>query len=52
MGDTPLVAVEVRGEGLIGERFVGEVTESDERLSDSVERSMIFSGRPWPGGWK
>jgi hypothetical protein len=45
MGDTPLVAVDVRGEGLMGDKFVGEVTESDERLSDSVDRSMIFSGR-------
>jgi hypothetical protein len=41
MGDTPLVAVDV-----IGDKLVGEVTESDERLSDSEERSMIFSGRP------
>jgi hypothetical protein len=46
MGDTPLVAVDVRGEELMGDRFVGEVTERDERLSDSVDRSMIFSGRP------
>jgi hypothetical protein len=41
MGDTPLVAVD-----MIGDRLVGEVTESDERLSNSIECSMIFSGSP------
>jgi len=53
MGETPLVAVDVSGEGLMGDRFVGEVTERDDRLSDKVEeRSIKFSGMPWPGGWK
>ena len=53
MGETPLVAVDVRGEGPMGERLVGEVTEREERLSDKVEeRSIKFSGIPWPGGWK
>jgi hypothetical protein len=48
IGDTPLVAVDVRGEGLMGDKFVGEVTLRDERLSDSAERSIIFSGMPCP----
>ena len=53
MGETPLVAVDVRGEGLMGDKLVGDVTERDERLSDKVEeRSIKFSGMPWPGGWK
>ena len=53
MGETPLVAVDVSGEGLMGDKLVGEVTERDERFSDKVEeRSIKFSGMPWPGGWK
>jgi hypothetical protein len=52
IGETPLVAVDVRGEGLMGDKFVGEVTLRDERLSDKAERSIIFSGMPCPGGWK
>jgi hypothetical protein len=44
IGETPLVAVDVSGEGLMGDKFVGEVTESEERLSESEERSIIFSG--------
>lgn len=49
IGETPLVAVDVRGDGLMGDRFVGEVTVREERLRDSVERSIRFSGS-WPGG--
>ena len=53
IGETPLVAVDVCGEGLMGDKLVGEVTERDERLSDKVEeRSIKFSGIAWPGGWK
>jgi len=52
IGETPLVAVDVRGEGLMGDKFVGEVTLRDERLSDKAERSIIFSGMVCPGGWK
>jgi hypothetical protein len=44
--------VDVRGEGLMGDKFVGEVTLRDERLSDKAERSIIFSGMACPGGWK
>ena len=50
IGETLLVAVDVRGEGWMGDRFVGEVTEREDRLSDSVERSIIFSGMAWLGG--
>lgn len=50
IGETPLVAVDVRGDGLMGDRFVGEVTVREERLRDSVERSIRFSGKPWLGG--
>jgi len=46
IGETPLVAVDVSGEGLMGDKFVGEVTEREERLSDNVERSIKFSGIP------
>jgi len=52
IGETPLVAVDVRGEGLMGDKLVGEVTLRDERLSDKAERSIIFSGMVCPGGWK
>lgn len=44
IGETPLVAVDVSGDGLMGDRFVGEVTVREERLRDSVERSIRFSG--------
>jgi hypothetical protein len=44
--------VDVRGEGLMGDKLVGEVTLRDERLSDKAERSIIFSGMVCPGGWK
>jgi len=44
--------VDVRGEGLMGDKLVGEVTLRDERLSDKVERSIMFSGMDCPGGWK
>jgi hypothetical protein len=50
IGETPLVAVDVRGEGLMGDKFVGEVTLRDERFSDNAERSIIFSGMACPGG--
>lgn len=36
----------------MGDKFVGEVTLRDERLSDKAERSIIFSGMACPGGWK
>ena len=45
IGETQLVPVDVRGEGLMGDKFVGEVTLRDERLSDKAERSIIFSGK-------
>ena len=44
------MAVDVKGEGLMGDKFVGEVTLRDERLSDNAERSIIFSGMACPGG--
>ena len=50
IGETQLVAVDVSGDGLMGDRFVGEVTVREERLRESEERSIRFSGRPWPGG--
>lgn len=50
IGETPLVAVDVSGDGLMGDKFVGDVTEREERLRESEERSIRFSGRPWPGG--
>ena len=45
MGETPLVAVEVWGDGLMGERLVGEATEREERLRErEVEvRSIMGS---------
>ena len=50
IGETPLVAVDVSGDGLMGDRFVGEVTLREERLRDNVERSIRFSGMAWLGG--
>lgn len=44
--------MDVRGEGLMGDKFVGEVTLRDERLRDKAERSIIFSGMACPGDWK
>ena len=49
IGETPLVAVDVSGDGLMGNRFVGNVTEREERLRESDERSIRLSGRPWLG---
>ena len=46
MGDTwELAWVEGWGEGLIGERLVGEVTEREERLRESVVLSPGLSLR-------
>jgi hypothetical protein len=50
IGETPLVAVDVSGDGLMGDKFVGEVTLREERLRDSVDRSIRFSGMAWLGG--
>ena len=45
IGDTwELACVDGWGDGVIGDRFVGEVTESDEMLSESEEvRSIAAS---------
>lgn len=44
IGDKVVLAVEGWGDGVMGDKFVGEVTESVEMLSESDElRSMDVS---------
>jgi hypothetical protein len=37
IGETPLVAVDMSGDGLMGDKFVGDVTEREDRLRESKE---------------
>jgi hypothetical protein len=41
IGERAVLAVDGCGEGVMGERFVGDVTDSEEMLSESEEERSI-----------